>query len=262
MTASINTLGSSIQKAEAKRKLAEIGSVILIGSGKGGVGKSLVSCAIALSLSKKRFRTAILDIDIHGASLPIYFELATPLRSTKKGLEPKVVDQGLKAMSLALFTGSIPIPVRGAEKESLIIDLFALTHWGTLDYLVVDLPPGLGDEVLSAFSLFHEKASLILVTTPSPSATEIVSRLRQLADTEAIQVKGIVVNMAYSHYHSRKLYPFGKAKMGELESGLRSRVIGEIPLDSRVSTQSLMRVLNKRGALSKSVEELVERIVG
>ena len=153
--------------------------MILVGSGKGGVGKSLISCAIALSLSKKRFRTAILDIDIHGASLPIYFELSSPLRSTKKGLEPKVVDGGLKAMSIALFTGNNPIPIRGAEKESLIIDLFAQTNWGNLDYLVVDLPPGLGDEVLSAFSLFREKASLILVTTPSPNATKVVSRLRR-----------------------------------------------------------------------------------
>jgi hypothetical protein len=68
--------------------------------------------------------------------------------------------------------------------------------------------------------------------------------------------------MAYSRYHARKLYPFGKAKMKEIESALRSRVIGEIPLDSNVSTQSLMRVLCKRGALSESVEELVERIVG
>jgi len=262
MTTPANSLGSSIQKAEAKRKLAKIGSVVLVGSGKGGVGKSLISCAIALSLSKKRFRTAILDIDIHGASLPIYFELSSPLRSTKKGLEPKEVNGGLKTMSLALFTGSNPIPVRGAEKESLIIDLFALTNWGTLDYLVIDLPPGLGDEVLSAFSLFHEKASLVLVTTPSPNAIEIVSRLRQLADTEVIPVKGIVVNMAYSQYRARKLYPFGKAKKGELERALRSRVIGEIPLDSKVSTQSLMRVLGKRGALSESLEELVKEIVG
>ena len=77
----------------------------------------------------------------------------------------------------------------------------------------------------------------------------------ELADTEAVPVKGIVVNMAYSLYQGNKMYPFGKAKKGELERALRSRVIGEIPLDSRVSTQSLLRVLSRRGALTESVEK-------
>ena len=261
MRTSANALGSSIQKMEAKRKLARIRRVIMIGSGKGGVGKSLISCAIAFFLAKKGFRTGILDIDIHGASLPIYLELSSPLRSTEKGLDPKIVNGGLKVMSLALFTGSNPIPVRGAEKDSLITDLFALTNWGNLDFLVVDLPPGLGDEILSAFSLFREKASLILVTTPSPNSTEIVSRLQQLADNEAMPVKGVVVNMAYSLYHSRKLFPFGQAENREVERSLNSRIIGEIPLDSRVSTQGLLHILGTRGAFSKTLKKLTESII-
>jgi len=250
-------------EAEARRRIGAIEEVILVGSGKGGVGKSLVASLIALGLARKGFRTALLDLDIHGASLPLYFELSGPLTSGKDGLEPKLVQRRLKVMSIGFFVGSRPVPLRGgASKESLILDLVALTHWGPLDYLIVDMPPGLGDEVLTAFSIFGKKAHLILVTTPSPYATEVVFRLRELAWSEGITTKGIVVNMAYSLFGGkRKLYPFGKTKKADLESSLKSRVLAEIQLNSKISTQRLSQVLARRSEFSISVASLVEKIV-
>jgi len=252
----------SVQRTEAQRKIdTDFKNVILVGSGKGGVGKSLVASVIALSLARRGIRTALLDLDIHGASLPLYFELSGPLKSGKEGLEPKSV-QTLKVMSLGLFVGNRPVPLRGGvSKESLIIDLIALTHWGSLDYLVVDLPPGLGDEVLTAFSLFGKKGRLILVTTPSPYATEVVSRLRELAENEEVTTKGIVVNMAYSPFGKKaKLYPFGKVKKADLEKSLKSKMLGEIPLNPKIATQGLPRVLSTHGDFSRSVNNLVEKI--
>jgi len=242
-----------------KSKLEQVAKVILVGSGKGGVGKSTVASGLALSLSRKGKRTALLDIDIHGASVPDYLEVAPPVKSSEKGLEPKVKN-GLLVMSLGLFTGSLPVPIRGADKQELITQLFALTDWGKLDYLVVDLPPSMGDELLSAFSLFSGKATLILVTTPSPSAVNVVSRLRQLAETEKVPVQGIVINMAYLLAGKRKTFPFGRPDHRILEAKFRSRIIAEVPLEPSVSSRGLNTVLKESNDFSRTFRKLAEYI--
>jgi ATP-binding protein involved in chromosome partitioning len=240
--------GMDFETAASKKKLGSIGRVVLVGSGKGGVGKSLVSCGLALSLAREGYRTAILDIDVHGASVPSYLGVGPPVRSSIKGLEPKRVG-GLKAMSLGLFTGDNPIPLRGDKKQGLITQLFALTNWGRLDFLVVDLPPSTGDELLAAFALFEGKSALILVTTPSAGAITVVSRLRRLAEIERVPVEGVVLNMAYlkAGKGGKVLYPFGKPDHESVAHSLRSRVLVEIPLEPKVSSESLVRVLHAQG---------------
>jgi len=243
----------------AKEKLEHITKVILVGSGKGGVGKSTVASALALSLCREGKRTALLDIDIHGASVPEYVEVLPPVRSSKKGLEPKMKD-GLLVMSLGLFTGSLPVPMRGDGKQELITQLFALTNWGVLDYLVVDLPPSMGDELLSAFSLFSGKATLALVTTPSPGAVNVVSRLRRLAETENVPVQGVIVNMAYVLAGKSRTFPFGRPNRKLLEAKFKSTIIVEIPLEPLVSTLGLSAVLKGSNDFSHAFRELAEHI--
>ena len=186
---------TSIHNVECKKKLQEIDKVILVGSGKGGVGKSFVAAGLALTLSARGFRTGILDYDVHGASLPSYLGIKPPLKSGRYGIKPKLVGN-LKAISVALLTGDNSVPLRGEKKPILLSQLFSLTDWGKLDFLVIDLPPSTGDELLSAFEIFSRKCALVLVTTPSPNAVNVVYRLRQLAESEDIPVEGIVVNMA------------------------------------------------------------------
>jgi ATP-binding protein involved in chromosome partitioning len=241
----------------AKEKLERITRVILVGSGKGGVGKSTVASGLALTLSREGQRTALLDIDVHGASVPEYLEVGPPVTSGKKGLEPKMKDS-LKVMSLGLFTGSLPVPIRGESKQELITELFALTNWGKLDYLVVDLPPNMGDELLSAFSLFSGKATLVLVTTPSPGAVSVVSRLRRLAETERVPVQGIVVNMAYALADRTKTFPFGRPDCRLLEAKFKSTIIVEIPLEPLVSTLGLRAVLKGSNDFSCAFRKLAE----
>ena len=180
----------------AKNRLGRIERVVLVGSGKGGVGKSLVACGLSLGLASKGFRTGILDVDVHGASVPDYLEVRPPVHSSRLGLQPKK-SRGVKVMSVTLFTGNNPVPLSGSQKHDLIVQLFGQTNWGPLDYLVVDLPPSTGDELRSVLRLFGNKSRLVLVTTPSPRALSVVSRLRQLADSEKVPVEGIVLNMAY-----------------------------------------------------------------
>ena len=242
---------------EARRKLRSVRKVLLVGSGKGGVGKSLVACGLGLGLSEAGYKTAVLDVDIHGASVPNYLGVEPPLKSTSGGLVPKEVGK-LKVMSVALFTGDNPVPMRGAEKQGLITELFALTDWGKLDYLVVDLPPSTGDELLTAFGLFAGKATLILVTTPSQSAIRVVSRLRRLAASEGIPVAGVAVNMAFTRVGNKRVFPFGKTDAKSIRAALGARLLVELPLDPAVSTLSLRRLLRGGGELSEALGRLTK----
>ena len=250
----------SIHELEARKKLEEIGGVILVGSGKGGVGKSFVASGLALTLCTKHLRVGILDLDIHGASLPNYLDVLPPVMSGESGIIPKLSGK-LKVMSVALFTGDNPVPVRGDKKQELIAQLFSLTDWGKLDYLVVDLPPSTGDELLSAFKMFEGKCSIILVTTPSRNAISVVSRLRKLADSEKVPVKGIAINMAYVKKAGEKISVFGKLDKKRIEKELGSEVIAEIPLEPRVDSKRLKTLLQSRVALSSSFIKLAESVV-
>jgi ATP-binding protein involved in chromosome partitioning len=250
----------SIHEIEAEKKLKEIGGVILVGSGKGGVGKSFVASGLALALSAKPLRIGILDLDIHGASLPNYLDVRPPVKSGKNGITPKLVGK-LKVMSVALFTGNNPVPIRGNKKQELIAQLFSLTDWGRLDYLVVDLPPSTGDELLAAFKMFAGKCSLILVTTPSPNAVGVVSRLRKMADSERVPVKGIAVNMAFATKGKAKMPIFGKLDRKGVEKELQSNVIAEIPLEPKVNSKSLKSLLSGQTMLSRTFKMLAGRVV-
>ena len=248
------------ERLSAMRRLSHVGKVVLVGSGKGGVGKSLVACGLGLRLSEAGHRTGILDTDLHGASVPNYLGVRPPLKSSAGGLVPKESGK-LKVMSLALLTGDNPVPVRGAGKEGMITGLFALTDWGDLDYLVVDLPPSTGDELLTAFGLFARKARLVLVTTPSPGSLSVVSRLRRLAASERVPVAGVVLNMAYEEVGRGRVYPFGKIDRGGVESKLDARVLAEVPLDPAVNESGLRRALAVTGHFSSSFDALVGRLM-
>ena len=238
--------------------------VLFIGSGKGGVGKSFVACGLSLRLASLGFRTGLFDMDLHGASVPTYLGLRPPIASSSRGLEPLGLGENLIVMSVSLLTGNYPVPVLGIDKQSVLDSLFAQTNWGEkkLDFLVVDLPPGTSDELLTAFALFPKRSSILLVTTPSPGTLEIVSRLSQLADAEKIPKEGIVVNMAYSRNRRSLTYPFGKINAKLIERQLGSKILALIPLENHVSeSPDLKQIMFQPGAISMSFEDLTRKIV-
>lgn len=247
--------GLEFMKFDALRKLNRVGRVVLVGSGKGGVGKTLIACGLGLRLSEAGRSAGILDADLHGASVPNYLGLSPPVSSGRRGLIPKE-SGGVKAMSVALFTGNNPVPLRGALKQGLITELLALTDWGDLDYLIVDLPPSTGDELLAAFDLFKGKSTLIVVTTPSREAMSVVSRLVRLAKTEGIPIAGAVLNMAFARTGRARTYPFGRATPGSVRARLGTRLMVEVPLDPMVSRVGLKGALGARGEFSDAFKEL------
>lgn len=249
------------QQDQALNRLRRIKHVILVGSGKGGVGKSFVASALAVTLSREGNSTALLDIDVHGPSLPGYLGVKPPIRSTKEGLEPKAVGK-LKTMSVGFFTGDRPAPLKGGEKQALVTQLLAQTNWGRLDFLVVDLPPGTGDELLAAFRLFAGNCRLILVTTPSERALSVVAKLARLAKQEKVEVAGFVLNMSYLSAGGRKLYLLGKAKPKSMEKALGVKMLAEIPLEQKLNEDDLLSVLKDNKALAAAFSSLARSIGG
>ena len=142
-------------------------------SGKGGVGKSTVSANLAFALSKKGYKVGLLDSDLHGPSIPkiLGIENKKP-ESTQSGINPVLVSPNLMVMSMALLLPDKDSPViwRGPLKMAAIKQFIGDFNWGDLDYLIVDLPPGTGDEPLSIIQLIPNSDGAVIVTTPQDVA--------------------------------------------------------------------------------------------
>ena len=212
----------------AERRLRDIKSVLLVGSGKGGVGKSLVSVTIALGFAESGFKVGLFDADLHG---PTSFRIigATPIcKGTKDGIQPSIA-YDIKTISVGLFASNDALTFRSDSKENLLLDLFAETNWGELDLLVVDLPPGTGDEVLTTIRVFKDKAKGIVVSTPSILSTMVVRRLISLFKNEGIEILGLIENMAYINCNGKIIRPFGM--LSDIDD---VKVLASLPIDPKI----------------------------
>ncbi|RZK54288.1 MAG: iron-sulfur cluster carrier protein ApbC [Pedobacter sp.] len=221
-------------------QLKDIKNIILVSSGKGGVGKSTVASNLAVTLAKDGAKVGLIDADIYGPSVPIMFGLigAKPsARETEDGksLILPIEKYGIKLLSLGFFADpDQPVPWRGPMASNAIKQLFNDADWGELDYLIVDLPPGTGDIHITISQSFPI-AGAVIVTTPQQVA---------LADTRKglamfrmpginIPVLGVVENMSYftpAELPENKYYIFGKNGGKELAEKYDVPFLGEIPL--------------------------------
>jgi Mrp family chromosome partitioning ATPase/predicted Fe-Mo cluster-binding NifX family protein len=192
-----NPLLDEIAMAE---NLSKINQIIIVLSGKGGVGKSTVAVNLALSLALRGLRTGLMDVDIHGPSVPKLLNL-TDKRPTVKGDEIipiTYLSDLLKVMSMGfLLQGTEQAVIwRGPLKYSMIKDFIAHVQWGSLDYLVVDCPPGTGDEPLSVAQFLKGKAKAVIVTTPQQVATIDVEKCITFCKQLELPVVGVIENMS------------------------------------------------------------------
>ncbi len=158
------------------KRLGKIKRIISIASGKGGVGKSLVAASFALSLSKKGYKVGLLDLDIYGPSSHIILGINDfSFPKEEKGILPHEVS-GIKFMSIVYFSQDKPAPLRGTDITNVIIELLAITLWEELDYLIIDMPPGIGDETLDVIHLI-KKSEFVVISTPSKVALGAVDKL-------------------------------------------------------------------------------------
>ncbi len=226
-------------------QLKGIKNIILVSSGKGGVGKSTVSSNLALALAESGAKTGLLDADIYGPSLPIMFGLegakpmATQMPDGKTKIEP-IEKFGLKLLSIGFFTDpNQPIPWRGPMATAAIKQLFNDADWGELDYLIVDMPPGTGDIHITV-SQTYPISGAVIVTTPQQVALADAIKGIAMYKMEGINVPiiGIVENMAYftpAELPENKYYIFGKDGGKRLADDNKVPYLGEIPLIKAIS---------------------------
>ena len=257
------------QNNQIINNLNKITHKILILSGKGGVGKSTVSTNLAVSLANRGYNVGILDIDIHGPSIPkmLGVENQHPT-SGPNGLEPVYFSRNLKIMSMGFLIKDKDDPIiwRGPMKMTAIKQLIGDVDWGNLDYLIVDAPPGTGDEPLSIIQLIPGCDGAIIVTTPQDVALVSVRKSINFVKKMNIPLIGVIENMSGFHCpHCGKLVDIFKSGGGEKASkDFKIPFLGRVPLDPTIVTKGDMGVPfienNDQSNSAKSFEGIVENI--
>ncbi len=218
--------GRAIPFAEAGNRTR----VLLIASGKGGVGKSTVTANLAIALAQQGFRSAVVDADVWGFSIPRMLGVDRP---------PTVIDQmvvpveanGVRCISMGFFAREDqPVIWRGPMLHKALEQFLTDVHWDDPDYLLVDLPPGTGDISLS-LSQFLPKSELIVVTTPQPAAQKVAQRAAYMAEKVNLTVRAVIENMSWFRGDDGKRYDiFGSGGGEALAEELGVPLLGQIPL--------------------------------
>ncbi len=231
-----------------KLQVAQIRHVIAVMSGKGGVGKSLVSGLLAVALRREGLHVGVLDADITGPSIPRMFGVSGKVEMRERRLMPQESRNGIKIMSIALLMEREGDAViwRGPMVTGAIQQFFTDVEWGELDYLVVDLPPGTSDAPLTVLQRLPVEG-VILVSTPQQLAVSVVTKALRLAERLSTPVLGIVENMAYvvSPADGTALEVFGPSQGPLLVAESGAPLLGRLPIDPALTA------LVDRGALEE-----------
>ena len=217
---------------------SSIKNVIGIVSGKGGVGKSLVTSLLASELRKRGERTSILDADITGPSIPKMFGLHETVLSDGHFIMPAITKNGSKviSMNLCLQDEGEPVVWRGPVLGGVIKQFWEEVDWGMTDYMFIDMPPGTGDVPLTIFQSLPIKG-IVIVTTPQELVSMIVNKALRMAEIMNIPVLGLVENMAYFECPDcgNKHYIFGKGNLDKIATENNIKAIAEIPMDPNLA---------------------------
>jgi ATP-binding protein involved in chromosome partitioning len=203
--------------------------VIAVASGKGGVGKSTLSANLAAAFAQLGHRTGILDADVYGHSIPHMLGIQQKPVLVDRMIVPPV-SVGLKLMSIGFFLDeNAPVMWRGPMLHRALEQFLSDVHWGELDTLVVDMPPGTGDVSISLGQLLP-RAEVVVVTTPQPAAKDVAARAAVMAQKTNMRLIGVLENMSGDI--------FGSGGGAELAHELGIELLGEIPLDARLREQA------------------------
>ena len=294
------------QELRLAKNLGQIKHKLIVMSGKGGVGKSTVAANIAETLQKLGYKTGILDADIHGPNIPkmlgleMYgeafsenqfetFRQVTEERLADKTFEsdeeklayietikqefnttmfPVTLPSGLKVMSMAFLLESIDTPIiwRGPQKTGAIRQLISDCNWGELDYLIIDNPPGTGDEPLTVLQTIPDADAVIMVTTPNVVSQEDVLKCVKMVGMMNISKIGLIENMAYyiCPHCDEKLHIFGEGNGKTFAEEMEITYLGDLPIEERVSNSpnedGVIATIDPNDEVSKRFVEIVADI--
>ena len=218
----------------APNAVSSIDRVIGIVSGKGGVGKTLVTCLLASELARAGKKVGIMDADVTGPSIPKAFGVSGPLHADQNGIFPAVSSKGVKTIStnLLLPEGDMPVAWRGPVVSGMIGQFFNEVNWGDLDYLLIDMPPGTSDVLLTVFQQIPLDG-IVTVSAPQELVAMIVGKAVNLAHQMDVEVLGLVENMAYFQCDEcgKKHYIFGQPQGAEVAKKYNIPAYATLPID-------------------------------
>ena len=216
---------------------AHIGKVFGVVSGKGGVGKSMVTSQLAVSLRRKGYRVGILDADITGPSIPKAFGMHEKAAGTENALLPCVSSTGIEVMSINLLLDDETDPViwRGPVIGGVVTQFWTDVLWD-VDYLLVDMPPGTGDVTLSVFQSIP-LSGIVVVASPQELVGMVVEKAVKMAEKMAVPIVGLVENMSYLTCPDcgRKIYLFGEGKCAEAAKKHGIPLLAQMPIDPQLA---------------------------
>lgn len=219
-------------------KRSNVKHVIGVVSGKGGVGKSLVTSLLASEMNKRGNKVGILDADITGPSIPTAFGVHTKAEGSELGIYPAETKTGIEIMSLNLLTENETDPVvwRGPVIAGAVKQFWTDVIWGDVDYLFVDMPPGTGDVPLTVFQSLPVDG-IVVVTTPQDLVSMIVTKAVKMAEMMHIPVLGLVENYSYFRCPDcgKEHAIFGESHIERVAADLGLKVLARLPIDPAVA---------------------------
>lgn len=219
---------------EKLNELSSVKKVIAVVSGKGGVGKSLVTSAMAVELNRRGHKTAILDADITGPSIPKAFGITERAKGNDFGIIPETTKTGIDIMSVNLLLENTTDPVvwRGPVIAGTVKQFWSEVIWKDVDYMFVDMPPGTGDVPLTVFQSIPLDG-IIVVASPQELVSMIVSKAVKMAELMNIPILGLVENMSYFKCPDcgKEHKIFGDSHIDEIAKEYGTRVLAKIPID-------------------------------
>jgi Mrp family chromosome partitioning ATPase len=242
--------------------------VVAVGSGKGGVGKSSVTVLLASELRRLGRTVGILDADITGPSVPKLLGLHGPLVDRGEGIEPAVSREGVRVVSSQFMVEDEKTPViwRGPLVTRLITQFFGSVQWGTLDYLLIDMPPGTSDVPLTVFQTIPIDG-MVFVLTPQDLAALIVKKAMNMARDLHVPLLGVVENMAYlaCPHCGTRIDLFGASRVARVAEEYGVPVLARVPVAPQVSERSDEGTLDQHtgpevGALATAFERAVDEV--
>jgi Mrp family chromosome partitioning ATPase len=219
---------------EKTNELNSIKKVIGVVSGKGGVGKSLVTAMLSVLINRKGYNTGILDADITGPSIPKMFGINRRAQANELGLFPEKTHNDIRIMSINLLLEQTDAPViwRGPLLAGTVKQFWTDVIWGDLDFLFIDMPPGTGDVPLTVFQSIPLDG-IVIVTSPQELVSMIVKKAYNMAKQMNIPVLGVVENMSYVKCPDcgKEIKLFGESNLAETAKDLNINVLGRVPVD-------------------------------
>ena len=248
---------------EAPHPMSSIKKVIGVVSGKGGVGKSMVTSMMAVLLNRRGHTTAILDADVTGPSIPKAFGVKEKAQGSEEGLYPAQTKTGILVMSvnMLLETETTPVIWRGPVIAGVVKQFWTDVVWGDVDYLFVDMPPGTGDVPLTVFQSIPLDG-IIVVTSPQELVSVIVEKAVNMAKMMNIPILGLVENMSYVTCPDcgKEIHVFGESHLEEIAARSGLAVLGRLPMDpalARVADQGVVELF-EGSWLDDAAEKLEE----